>query len=56
MIIGFRKSELYPNVIWMFEFFLTLQHPQEPHIWFYSDGLSICHGLPDIKHIQVNYG
>ena len=28
----------------------------KPHILFYSNGLAIWHGLPDIRHIKINYG
>ena len=28
----------------------------EPHILFYSNGLAIWHGSPNIRHIKVNYG
>ena len=28
----------------------------KPHILFYSDVLTICHGFPDIRHNKVNYG
>ena len=28
----------------------------KPHILFYSNGLAIWHGLPDIKQIKVHYG
>ena len=32
-------------------------HPSlNSHILFYSNGLPLWHGLPDIRHIKVNYG
>ena len=27
----------------------------KPHILFYNNGLAIWHGLPNIRHIEVNY-
>ena len=26
----------------------------KPHIWFYSNGLAIWHGLQDIRHMKGN--
>ena len=32
-------------------------HPQpKSHISFYSNGLAILHGLPNIAHVKVNNG
>ena len=34
--------------------FFGAYHSLKPHILFYSNGLAILHGFPDITHVKVN--
>ena len=34
--------------------FFRVHPPLKPHILFYSSGLAIEQGLPDIRHIELN--
>ena len=37
------------------ENFQSISLPETAH-FVYSNGLAIWHGLPDIRHVKVNYG